>query len=90
MKDKKVIAGIALGVAALAVAGILLYNKKKSKKAKLKAAAGDLADKFSGKLSNLQRKAQKEYKQIMDEGEDFANRAKDRASEWVNKASASL
>lgn len=89
MNNKKVVAGVAIGVAALAVAGVLLY-KNRSKKAKLKGQAEDYADKFKTKLSSLERKAKKEYKQIVEDGEEFANRAKDRASQWVNKAGANL
>lgn len=89
MNNKKIIAGVAIGVAALAVAGILAYRNR-SKKAKLKAAAGDYADQFHKKLNSLQRKAKKEYKQIIEDGEDFANRAKDRAAQWVSQSGANL
>ncbi|RZJ67455.1 MAG: hypothetical protein EOO50_05565 [Flavobacterium sp.] len=89
MNNKKLVAGVAIGVAALAVAGVLLY-KNRSKKAKFQGAAEDYADKFRSKLSNLERKAKKEYKQIVEDGEEFANRAKDRASQWVNKTGANL
>lgn len=89
MSNKKIIIGVAAGVAAITAIGILLY-KNRSKKAKYIDAAEDVADQFRNKLNSLQRKAKKEYKNIVEDGEDFANRAKDRANQWVNKAGANL
>lgn len=88
MNNKKIVAGVAIGVAALTVAGILAYRR--SKKSNVQNAAGDYSDQFNRKLSSLQRKAKKEYKQIVEDGEEFANRAKERATQWVNKAGANL
>ncbi|NMH27795.1 hypothetical protein [Flavobacterium silvaticum] len=82
MKDKRIIAGVAIGVAALAAVGILLAYKKKSKKDKFLSAADDAANRFKGKLSSLERKARKEYKNLVHEGEDLAGKAR----EWADKA----
>jgi predicted small secreted protein len=90
MNNKKIIIGVAAGVAALTAVGILLAYKNRSKKAKLKETVEDAADRYRGKLGNLQRKAKKEYKHILEDGEDFANRAKERATQWANKAGANL
>ncbi|NUY82451.1 hypothetical protein HUK80_16210 [Flavobacterium sp. MAH-1] len=89
MNKKAIIAGVAIGVAALTAAGIIAYRNR-SKKAKMKDTAGDYADKFKSKLSSLERKAKKEYAQIVEDGEEFANRAKERATQWANKAGANL
>lgn len=62
MSNKKVIVGVAAGVALLTAAGILLYNKKKSKKDRFIDEAEHLAESFKSKLNSLQRKAQKEFK----------------------------
>ncbi|AWA30852.1 hypothetical protein HYN48_12615 [Flavobacterium magnum] len=89
MYNKKVIIGVAAGVAVLALAGILLAKKKKSKKQKLIDKADGLADNFKSKLHNLQRKAQKEIKHAADRGEEFTNVARDRAADWIGKVSPS-
>jgi|GEM_PF-3898781 len=89
MNKKAIIAGVAIGVAALTAAGIIAYRNR-SKKSKVSDAAGDYADKFRSKLSKLERKAKKEYAQIVDDGEDFANKAKERANQWASRAGANL
>ena len=81
MSNKKVVLGIAAGVAALAVVG-LLVAKKKSKKEKFEDAAKDAKDNFKSKLHELQRKAKKEFNSALEDGENIANKAKDRANEW--------
>lgn len=89
MNRKAVIAGVAIGVAALTAAGIIAYRNR-SKKAKFKGTAEDYSEKFRSKLSKLEKKAKKEYAQIVEDGEEFANKAKDRATQWANKAGANL
>ena len=86
MKDKKVVAGVVIGVAALAVAGILFAYKNKSKKRKVKDFVENAADRFHGKLNKLQKKAKKEYRTLKSDGEEFVNGAKERASGWADKA----
>ncbi|MBD3583579.1 hypothetical protein [Flavobacterium selenitireducens] len=89
MNKKAIIAGVAIGVAALTAAGIIAYRNR-SKKAKIKGTVEDYSDKFRSKLNKLEKKAKKEYAQIVGDGEDFANKAKERASQWANKAGANL
>ncbi|RZJ69793.1 hypothetical protein [Flavobacterium sp.] len=89
MNRKAVLAGVVVGVAALTAAGIIAYRKR-SKTDQLKGTAEDYADKFRSKLNKLEKKAKKEYAQIIEQGEDFANTAKDRATQWANKAGANL
>lgn len=86
MTNKKVIVGVAAGVALLTAAGILLYNRKKSKKDRFINEAENLAENFKSKLNNLQRKAQKELKNTANTGEDLANVAVERVTQWLNKA----
>lgn len=88
MSNKKVVLGVAAGVAALAVVGLLLVKKKKSKKAQLSEKAQDAKDNFKSKLNEWQRKAKKEFNSTLEEGENVANKAKDRANEWISKTTS--
>ncbi|MFY0481005.1 LPXTG cell wall anchor domain-containing protein [Flavobacterium sp. PLA-1-15] len=85
MSNKKVIVGVAAGVALLTAAGILLYNRKKSKKDRFIDEAEHLAENFKSKLNSLQRKAQKEFKNTANTGEDLANVAVERVNQWLGK-----
>lgn len=84
MSSKKLVLGIAVGVAAIAVVG-LIVAKKKSKKNKLSGKALEARDNFKSKLNELQRKAKKEFNSALEDGEALANKAKDRANEWANR-----
>jgi len=84
MSNKKLILGVAAGVAALAVVGVLVA-KKKSKKNKLSAKAEEAKDNFRSKLQDLKKKATREFNSTLEDGENLANKAKDRANEWVSK-----
>ncbi|WP_296150303.1 hypothetical protein [uncultured Flavobacterium sp.] len=86
MSNKKLILGVAAGVAALAVVGVLIA-KKKSKKTKLSGKAEEAKDNFRSKLQELKKKATKEFNSTLEDGENLVNKAKDRANEWVSKAS---
>lgn len=88
MSNKKLILGVAAGVAALAVVSLLVAKKKKSKRAQLSGAAQDAKDNFKSKLNELQRKAKREFNNTLEDGEKLANKPKDRANEWVNKATS--
>lgn len=85
MSNKKVIVGVAAGVTLLTAAGILLYNRKKSKKDRFIDEAEHLAENFKSKLNSLQRKAQKELKNTANTGEDLANVAVERVNQWLGK-----
>lgn len=84
MSNKKVIIGIAAGVAALATAGLIIAKKRRDSK-RFHEQAEEAKEHFKGKLSELQRKAGKEVKNSSDEVKDVVNAAKERANEWVNK-----
>ena len=67
MNRKAVIAGVAIGVAALTAAGIIAYRNR-SKKDKFTGTAEDYAAKFRSKLSKLEKKAKREYAQVAEDG----------------------
>lgn len=88
--DKRLIIGIAAGVAVAAAAGILFATKKKSKKQIFQDKADDLSENFRRKLQNLQKRAQKEFKQAVENGEDYTHLAQDRANELAKRATANF
>lgn len=86
MSNKKLILGVAAGVAALAIVGVLVA-KKKSKKGQLSARADEAKENFSAKLQELKKKAKREFHNSLEDGENLVNKAKDRANDWVSKVS---
>lgn len=88
MKNRGLIIGVAVGVAALTAAGILM-SKRRSHSA-MDDGEQQLSDTFKHKLNSLQRKAKKELKMASADGNDIANMAKERANQWVSKSSANL
>jgi gas vesicle protein len=86
MKNKKLIIGIAAGAAILAGAAVLIARRRARKNNEFDVQ--EAKNNFKGKLNELQRKAQKEYKSVAGDAKDAVNTAKDRANEWVNKANA--
>lgn len=82
MKNKKLILGIAAGAAILAGAAVVIARRRAKRNHQLDIQ--DAKDHFKGKLNELQRKAQKEYRNAGDDVKDAVNTAKDRANEWVN------
>lgn len=83
MNNKKLIISIAAGAALLAGAAVLISRRRASRR-----HATDIQnakENFRSKLNELQRKAQKEYKNAGGDVKDAINTAKDRANEWVNK-----
>ena len=85
MNNKKLIVGIAAGAALLAGAAVIVARKRSQNK--YKANVEEAKENFRSKLSQLQRKAKKEYQNSVSETENAVNSAKERAAEWVNKAS---
>lgn len=84
--DKRLILGVAAGVAALGV--VALLSNKKSKK-KLQKKAAEAKDNFKSKLQELQRKAKREYGEMAADSENAINVAKSRAEQWINKSTTS-
>lgn len=87
MQNKRVILGVAAGVAILAVGGLLVAKRKKSKKS-YEAKVEEAKQNFKRKLDKLHSKAEKHYKSAQSETLDAVNEAKERASQWANKANA--
>jgi len=85
MSNKKLILSIAAGAAVLAGAAVIVARKRSQNK--YKANVEEAKENFKSKLSQLQRKAKKEYQNSVSETESAVNSAKERAAEWVNKAS---
>ena len=85
MSNKKLILSIAAGAAVLAGAAVIVARKRSQNK--YKANVEEARENFRSKLSQLQRKAKKEYQNSVSETENAVNSAKERAAEWVNKAS---
>jgi len=85
MSNKKLILSIAAGAAVLAGAAVIVARKKSQKK--YQAHVDEAKENFKSKLSQLQRKAKKEYQNSVSETESAVNNAKERAAEWVSKAS---
>lgn len=84
MRNKKLIIGIAAGAAALAGVA-LLVARNRSQRSALAEQAEEAKENFKSKLNELQRKAQKEYKNSAEDTKSSVNAAKERASEWLNK-----
>ena len=84
MKNKKLIIGIAAGAALLAGAAVIIARKRARRNHELDVQGA--REHFKGKLNELQRKAQKEFKNAGADVKDAVNTAKDRANEWVNNA----
>jgi len=79
MNNKKLILSIAAGAAVLAGAAVIVARKRTQNK--YRANVEEAKENFKSKLNELQRKAQKEYKNASAD----VNSAKERAAEWVNK-----
>jgi len=81
MANKKVIIGAAVAAAVLAGVAVAMSRNKKAKK--YRAHVEEAKETFKGKLNELHRKAEKEFKNAAG---DAVNAAKDRATDWANKA----
>ncbi len=90
MNNKKVLIGLAAGIAALTAVGFFIAYRNKSASQRLHDGADDAAAHFKSKLQHLKRKASKEIKRVSESGDEMANSAKDRATQWVSKAGANL
>lgn len=86
MANKKVIIGAAVAAAVLAGVAVAITVRNK-KKAKYRAHVDEAKETFKGKLNELKRKAEKEYKKGGNKTEDVVNAAANRATEWANNVS---
>ena len=86
MNNKKLILGIAAGAAVLAGAAVIISRRRAKRNHDMDIE--NAKEHFKGKLNELQRKAQKEFKNNGGDIKEAVNTAKDRANEWVNNANA--
>lgn len=86
MKNKKLILGIAAGAAVLAGAAVIIARRRAKRNHELDIQ--DAKEHFRGKLNELQRKAQKEFRNTGSDVKEVVNAAKDRANEWVNNVNS--
>lgn len=84
MSNKKLVLGIAAGAAILAGAAVIIAKKRNNKA--YRAHVEEAKENFKHKLNELQRKAQKEYKNATSEAGQVVNAAKERAQDWAGKA----
>ncbi len=84
--NKKQIIGLAAGVVVLTAVGVLLSRRKKSLKDRVSDEAENLKDTYRHKLSSLQRKAKKEFADVLSHGEDVTEKVND----LVKKVSTGL
>lgn len=82
---KKLVIGIAAGAAVLAGAALIVAKKRKD--TKYRARVQEAKENFKHKLDQLQRKAEKEFKNAKGGAEDVVNAAAKRAQDWAGKAS---
>lgn len=85
MANKKVVIGVAVAAAVLAGVAVALTVRNR-RKAKYRAHIDEAKENFKGKLNELQRKAEKEYKKASNVAGDVVNAAANRAADWASKA----
>ncbi|HEX8268611.1 MAG TPA: hypothetical protein VF581_01850 [Flavobacterium sp.] len=89
MRNRQILISVAVGVAALTAAGMIMARRNKSKQ-QASGSAENYGDSFKSKLHNIQRKAQKDYRNAASSGGDLAGMAKDRANHAISRAGANL
>ena len=84
MSNKKVILGIAAGVAALAVVGIILKRRGHLDGiiSKAEEFTGDLADKYS----NIKESARKKFDEVVEKGGEIADKITSHADKAAEAA----
>ena len=86
MSNKKLILGIAAGVAALAVAGVICKKKGLIDFDSICDKAGDLASNVKDKFNNLKDSAGKELDAAIDTGKKYAEKAVSSANDAADTA----
>ncbi|GGB65554.1 hypothetical protein GCM10007424_01850 [Flavobacterium suaedae] len=75
MSNKKLILGIAAGVAAMAAVGIVL--KRKGYLDGVSEKADELGHDLKDKFNNVKESAKKRFNEVVQKGEDLASKAKE-------------
>ena len=79
MANKKLFIGIAAAAAALTAVG-LYFTMQRSKRRRYEEQVDEAKEHFKSKLNDLQRKAQKQYKNSPEEAKETIAAAKTRAA----------
>lgn len=87
MKNKNLIIGIAAGVAALAVVGVICNKKGYINFGSMLDKAGDIAGKVKGSLGKIKEAAVAEADTMIQEGKNMAGKAIDAAAGLNDKTS---
>lgn len=85
MKNKNLVLGIAAGVAALAVVGIICNKKGYINFGSILDKAGDIAGNIKDSLGNLKDKAVTEAGNVIKDSQNIAGKALDSASGIADK-----
>lgn len=81
---------MAVGVGVIAAVGFYLFYINKPLGKRLVKSVEDFADDYKGEYNNLKQKAKKEYKNMKDNGEEFAHDATEKAKGWMNDAESNM
>lgn len=84
MSNNKVILGVAAGVAALAVAGIIC--KRKGYFDNFSEKTGDLKNDLQDKFNNVKESARKKFDEVVNKGDDIAGKLSDADSKQNGKS----
>lgn len=90
MKNKNLVIGIAAGVAALAVVGIICNKKGYINFGSMLDKAGDIAGKVKGSLGKIKDAAVAEADTMIQEGKNIAGKAMDAAAGLNDKTSKAV
>lgn len=90
MDNRKLIIGIATGISTLTLVGVLLMRDNKSKKRKSFNTFKNPKNIFKEKLKMQSPKTTKEFKNAVDEGEEFTSNAKKWVTHWAKKTGSSF
>ena len=84
MSNKKLIVGIAAGVAALAVVGVIC--KRKGYFDGIIDKAGEFGEEFADKFQSVKETARKKFDEVVQKGGEIADKAKSAADTATNGA----
>lgn len=87
MDNGKLLIGIAAGISALALVGILVLRDNKSKKSK---SCNTLKDIFKEKKKIHSPKRTEEFKNAVDQGDEFTSNAEKWVTYWAKKTGTSF
>lgn len=86
MSDRKIIAGVIIGAAALAAVGYLMTDKGKSKRKKIFDKAHDIVDRLQHSVDKFEGSARRNARHLADRGSEYLERAQEKTERWADKA----